>query len=329
MVVTLIGFMGSGKSSIGRRLADMLGWPLIDLDDYIVDREGSEITEIFAEHGEEHFRALELRYLSEIISQYETAIVPLGGGTPCQGEAWPLINQTTSIYLQRSVKSLFKNLKNKKAKRPLIKQLSDDELKEFIAGKLDAREEHYEKAAHIVQVLKSKKKVAKDIIANLSLTPKHDNGDVTVSERIVLSSEQKEQARELWNTEYPDQLEHTTMATLQRYFDEQKILKHYWLTIDKELAGWAFTFIRDGGVWFGILVNRDHQSSGCGTRLMERIMSDHDDLTAWVIDHENYRKTDGTTYQSPLPFYIKLGFSVLDERYTTFMIDAIKIHWRK
>ncbi len=164
MIISLMGFMGSGKSSIGRRLSAQMGLPLIDLDDYIVERERRSINEIFEEHGESFFRLLETHYLTQVLERYDEAIVALGGGTPCQEQNWPLLHATTSVYLRRKKSYLYDNLKKKKSKRPIIKKLSDKKLKKLINDKMTDRAPYYERADIIINAQGSKRELTDRVV---------------------------------------------------------------------------------------------------------------------------------------------------------------------
>ncbi len=163
MIITLIGFMGSGKSSIGRELADILHWNCIDLDYYIEDMERRSITDIFAEGGEAAFRAVETKYLKELIDRHHHLVLPLGGGAACQEQNWELLQQSTSVYLYRSNEELFQRLNARKEKRPLIASLDDEELRTFITAKMEVRHPYYSRAQYRVHVQPSKTKTAKEI----------------------------------------------------------------------------------------------------------------------------------------------------------------------
>ena len=164
MIITLMGFMGSGKTSIGRRLEDILGLECIDLDEYIVHNENRDINQIFQSEGEQHFRLLETKYLKELITSGKDIIIPLGGGAPCHSDSWPYINKSTSIYLKRSEDYLFENLKSKKKKRPLIKKLSDKDLRKLIKFKLEERTPYYQMADIIIEANGTKKEIAYQIV---------------------------------------------------------------------------------------------------------------------------------------------------------------------
>ncbi len=142
--------MGSGKSTIGKKLANKLSYAFCDLDKEIEKKEGKTITEIFSEKGEEYFRTIEceeLRTLSD-----ENQVVALGGGTPCYADNMEFINQKgTTVYLKYNSGILFSRLKNAKAERPLLAGKSDDELKVFIEETLSDRENYYLQSRFVVE----------------------------------------------------------------------------------------------------------------------------------------------------------------------------------
>lgn len=147
MVIFLLGFMGSGKSTIGRALAKLSGTSFIDLDHHIEEQEGRSITEIFTNSGEAVFRQLETNYLKKLIGQDDNCIVSLGGGTPCFNENMKLINSSgTSVYLKTGVDELFSRLVGQKDHRPLLAGKSDDELRTFIKQKIAEREPFYNRS---------------------------------------------------------------------------------------------------------------------------------------------------------------------------------------
>jgi|SRR5690554_5975349 len=145
--VFLIGFMGAGKTSIGKKLANSFGLPFLDVDSLLVEKHKMSINDFFQKYGEKAFREEETRVLKEIIATYSEAIIAVGGGLPCFNENMTLINKEgISIYLHRPAKELFARLRNKKEDRPLIRDLSDDELLAFIEGQLLKREQFYNQA---------------------------------------------------------------------------------------------------------------------------------------------------------------------------------------
>ena len=143
----LIGYMGSGKTTLGRAVAARTGIRFIDLDDYIEEREGCSIREIFASRGEDAFRAIERDALQKVSRMADT-LVACGGGTPCFGDNMDLLNRCgLTVYLDAPHESLLSRLKEGRAKRPLIAGLSDEELDEFIVRQMEWRRPHYSRAA--------------------------------------------------------------------------------------------------------------------------------------------------------------------------------------
>ena len=141
MIISLIGYMGSGKSHISKVLSQKLDVKLIDFDKEIIFRNNMSIPEIFEKRGEIFFRKQEKLLLEEILSTEKTCILSLGGGTPAYYNNIEIITQkSTSIYLRTSVKTLTERLLKQKQKRPLIAKISDADLPEFIAKHLFERQ---------------------------------------------------------------------------------------------------------------------------------------------------------------------------------------------
>ena len=151
MIISLIGYMGSGKSHIAKLLSDRLGIKLIDLDKEISKKNKMTIAEMFQKKGEIFFRRQERALLEEIVATEDSCILSLGGGTPAYYNNMELINQNyESIFLRTSVKNLTERLLKQKHKRPLIANISDQDLPEFIAKHLFERNIFYNKAKYTV-----------------------------------------------------------------------------------------------------------------------------------------------------------------------------------
>jgi shikimate kinase len=152
MKIVLLGYMASGKSTIGREISKKLDMKFIDLDDYISRREKSSISEIFKVKGEIYFRRIESFYLSEILNSKDRFILSLGGGTPCYSNNMELIlnSEASSIYIKAGIKTLVSRLTAEKNKRPLVAELEDDKLLEFVAKHLFERRFFYEQASMTV-----------------------------------------------------------------------------------------------------------------------------------------------------------------------------------
>ena len=149
MKIVLLGYMASGKSTIGREISKKLDMKFIDLDDYISKREKRSISEIFKVEGEIYFRKIESSYLGEILNSKDSFILSLGGGTPCYSNNMELIlnSEASSIYIKADIKTLASRLTAEKNKRPLVADLEDDKLLEFVAKHLFERRFFYEQAS--------------------------------------------------------------------------------------------------------------------------------------------------------------------------------------
>jgi shikimate kinase len=151
MIISLLGYMGSGKTHISKILSEKINFKLFDLDKEISKRNRLSVSEIFAQKGEIYFRKKERELLEEVLATQERCVISLGGGTPAYYNNMELINsQTVSIYLRAGVGTLSERLKWQKEKRPLIATISDEDLPEFIAKHLFERNVFYNKARWIV-----------------------------------------------------------------------------------------------------------------------------------------------------------------------------------
>jgi len=150
--IFLIGFMGSGKTTLARKLAKKLNQSFFDLDQEIESREDLTITQVFEQKGESYFRTKEREVLSDVVNKEEKFVMSVGGGTPCFHENMELINLSgTSVYLKYNAGILTSRLINAKIKRPLIKGLNESELKEFVTNKLIDREPFYKQSKFVVE----------------------------------------------------------------------------------------------------------------------------------------------------------------------------------
>lgn len=147
----LLGFMGSGKSYWGRRLADHLGWALTDLDAAIEVGEGATVADLFAERGEAAFRELERHYLHQLADADSHTVVSTGGGTPCFFDNLQWMQQHgRTVYLATSVPVLAERLWSERTHRPLLANVSALDFQDFIEKRLEARRVWYEQADEIL-----------------------------------------------------------------------------------------------------------------------------------------------------------------------------------
>lgn len=152
MKIVLVGYMGSGKSTIGKLLAGNLDYEFIDLDDHIESSEALSIPDIFESKGEIYFRKKEFEYLNEILNTKDDFVLSTGGGTPCYGENMLAILKATSnvFYLKVSIAGLINRLISEKEHRPLISNIPNEELPDFIGKHLFERSYFYSQANHIL-----------------------------------------------------------------------------------------------------------------------------------------------------------------------------------
>lgn len=146
MNVILIGYMGSGKTTLGKKLASRLGLKFIDTDKEIEKQAQKSIPEIFQQDGESHFRNLEKELVARIKKQ-DNLLISTGGGMPCFNNLMDELNEIgITIYLKRPAKELAHRVLNSKKRRPLTDGKSEEELILFIDKMLQERGEFYEKA---------------------------------------------------------------------------------------------------------------------------------------------------------------------------------------
>lgn len=149
MKISLVGYMGSGKSAVGQQLAQNLNLNFIDLDKEIEKECGCTIHETFSNKGELFFRQKEREVLERILAT-ERFVLSTGGGTPCYYDNIDLMNRNSlTVYLSLPLPDLFNRLKEEKEHRPLISHLDGDGLKEFIGKHLMERNPFYHKATFV------------------------------------------------------------------------------------------------------------------------------------------------------------------------------------
>ncbi|MEE3998897.1 shikimate kinase [Tenacibaculum sp. FZY0031] len=172
MKIVLLGYMASGKSTIGRILAEKMQTPFIDLDAYIEKKERKTVSEIFEQKGEIYFRKQEHVYLKELLDKEGDFVLSLGGGTPCYAgnmEVLLSFNKAKSVYLKTSIHTIVNRLTNEKSQRPLVARLNKEELTEFVAKHLFERSYYYNQAQYKITIDdKNKEEVVEDLLSLLS-----------------------------------------------------------------------------------------------------------------------------------------------------------------
>jgi shikimate kinase len=167
MHLSLTGFMGCGKSTVGKHLQQWLPWPLYDTDAVIESLTGNSIRAFFAAEGEAHFRRFEYRIITELLQSEENSLIVCGGGTPCFFDTMDVLNrQSFTIYLQASPETLYRRLRRSAEERPLLPPVGD--LRKFIENLLAQRETVYQQAQLTVCVdEKPAEEVARELQAKL------------------------------------------------------------------------------------------------------------------------------------------------------------------
>lgn len=150
-----------------------------------------------------------------------------------------------------------------------------------------------------------------------------------VSITTTLEQSQKQAIVRLWNAEYPRQLAYKDMEGFNAYLEKLGDPIHYVASDYKgKLLGWLCVFDRDGEHWLVILVDTTVQRQGIGTQLLSMAKQGASVINGWVTDQDNNIKADGTHYKSPLEFYRKQGFTVLEDvRMETGTVSLVKVRW--
>lgn len=147
--IFLIGYMGCGKTTLGKPLANLLGWRFVDLDIYIEQQCGMTAKQVFTTHGEAHFRKLEREALEQVVAMGGNTIVACGGGTPLQPGNMELMNRVgITVWLRTSVERITSRLvlPDQRSKRPLLSHMSDEQIKQSVIDGIEARSPFYEQA---------------------------------------------------------------------------------------------------------------------------------------------------------------------------------------
>ena len=147
MFIFVLGYMASGKTTFGKALAEKLNYRFIDLDQFIVENYGAEISEIFEKNGEEGFREIEKEMLRKTLSSEENTVVACGGGTPCFFDNMEFMNREgLTVFMETSTPVLIERLQAENEKRPLVAGKSDEEIREKVLSQLCDRLPFYMEA---------------------------------------------------------------------------------------------------------------------------------------------------------------------------------------
>ncbi|MDB3937797.1 shikimate kinase [Flavobacteriaceae bacterium] len=169
MNIVLLGYMGCGKTTIGKIISKITGKRFIDLDSYIESTTNQTISNMFSSKGEVYFRKIESDCLKVIMGNYDNVILSLGGGTPCYSNNLNLIKDSKSFYLKYSTTILSNRLINIKSSRPILSNINNiDSMNDYVAKHLFERNYYYNQVSDIIQCdLKSKDEIANEILSLL------------------------------------------------------------------------------------------------------------------------------------------------------------------
>lgn len=165
MNIYLIGFMGSGKSTAGKRVASLLRWKFTDIDRLVEQKEGMKVPEIFSARGEEYFRRAESAALIEVAGRTRT-VVACGGGTPCSPENLQVMKSTgITVYLKLPVENLVSRLNRPGNDRPLLRNTNPGELTGKVSSLLRERSHWYEQADLVIDAAITEEEEMTSLIA--------------------------------------------------------------------------------------------------------------------------------------------------------------------
>lgn len=165
--IFLVGFMGSGKTSLGKKLAGALSLNFIDLDQYIEFETQQAINTIFKQQGEDYFRSLETKSLVKLLKNSEQIqhVIALGGGTVCFNQNLELVKKHgLVVYLELPLKVIIGRLKKDKENRPLVKDLKEEDLIKTVSELFAQREKYYQAADYTLDAQTSKSKLKKQLV---------------------------------------------------------------------------------------------------------------------------------------------------------------------
>ena len=167
MLIFLVGYAGSGKSSMGKRLARMLGVRYVDTDRLIEESVGASVADIFYYEGEEYFRRSEREVIERLVEEKFEGVVATGGGLAAWGDNMERMNEVgETIYLRRTPEQIMSRLSDYgREKRPMFRGKSDEELVAFMREHMAEREPHYLKAKMVVECSSMSDSEALDVIA--------------------------------------------------------------------------------------------------------------------------------------------------------------------
>ncbi|MGB0430912.1 MAG: GNAT family N-acetyltransferase [Bacteroidia bacterium] len=150
------------------------------------------------------------------------------------------------------------------------------------------------------------------------------------TKRTKLNKLEKQQLLELWNTEYPSVIAHSTTESFELYLEKLESPCHHFVIDNNNVLGWFCEFNRNGEPNFAMIMAKISQKKGIGTQLISEAKMRNSQLNGWVVLNSGYLKSDGSPYLSPVGFYKKNGFEILnDQVWETETLKTVKIRWQK
>ncbi len=145
----------------------------------------------------------------------------------------------------------------------------------------------------------------------------------------TLNLRQKEAIQKLWNAEYPKSIQHSSLDSLEEYLSGLHNASHTFLTIQDKIEGWLCVFERNNEPFFAMILSRNSQGKGYGKQLLQKVQQEKNTLYGWVVVESDYIRNDGLPYPSPLNFYLKMGFQLMNEKWETTTLKMERIVWSR
>jgi GNAT superfamily N-acetyltransferase len=151
-----------------------------------------------------------------------------------------------------------------------------------------------------------------------------------VEHRGALSKKEINALFALWNAEYPTVVHYSDVASFEQYLTSLENLKHRFYVVDNQIIGWCLSFVRNGNPWFGMIIDRNWQGRGLGSKFIQRSQAEQDEMHGWAVPTDHYLRSDGEQYKSPLDFYRKNGFTIhVEDKLKQGEFERVKIIWKR
>ncbi len=146
----------------------------------------------------------------------------------------------------------------------------------------------------------------------------------------ALSPKEVRELFDLWHAEYPTVVHYADLASFEKYLTTLENLQHRFYKKDGQIIGWYLSFVREGNPWFGMIIDRNWQGKGLGSKFIRKVQEEQDEMHGWAVPVNHYMKSDGEPYKSPLDFYRKNGFTIYEEDMLLVKeFERVKIIWKR